>query len=844
MPIRQILTIYFDLIAVQHDLLYFIKVKIVILIETHHTSPLMKKLLLLLLLLSISTYAQKEKFNHGWFFRVDSANTWSGDKILLQKPKPVTLPHDWSIDFPFDLNSPSGNRGAALRGGLGLYEKSFTLPKDDLGKNIFIIFDGVYMNSTVTINGHTLGTRPFGYISFEYDLTPFLKFNGEENTLTVRVENKQPNSRWYSGSGIYRNVWLDKRGPIYVKNWGTYLTTPKISSENANVHLETQIVTTKFPKNPILRTSIFSPSGVLVHQSEKVIPKYTGTQTLEEDFNIKTPILWDTEHPHLYRAVSEVVNEGKILHTYTTTFGIRDFRFDKDFGFFLNNKTVKIIGASMHSDLGALGTAINVSAMQRQLKILKGMGINGIRTTHNPPAPELLDLCDQMGFLVMDETFDAWTWDKENTPFNYNLYFADWHERDLSDHIQRDRNHPSVILWSIGNEIPEQYGENDNVGTAITKDLVAIVKKYDTSRPVSAGLNMTENTNNLYRANALDVLGINYHHKQWKDLGKTLFPGNKPFILAEAVSALASRGHYDMPSDSIRRWAGFTTERPGGNKDFTVSSYENASVPWGSTNEEAIKLLLKYPKLSGMFLWTGFDYLGEPTPYPFPARSSYFGIVDLAGFPKDSYYLYKSIFTKENVLHILPHWNWIPGQKIDVHIYFNNANEVELYLNGKSLGKKSKQGDDLFVRFNGLTFEPGTLKAVTRKNGKKVMESIKQTAGKAYKLHVEAEQTVLLKGGEDLGFVKISVLDKNGILVPDACPQLHFKVKGTGSIAALDNGYEADLEPFSNKEFRKAYNGLALAIIRTGEDIGDLLLEVEAEGLKPALLKLKVVGAK
>lgn len=799
-----------------------------------------KKLLLIPLLLgSLSFHAQKEKFNQNWTFRVDTSNTWDDATILQKTPQSVHLPHDWSIDLPFDKESPSGNRGAALRGGLGFYEKKFTLGKEDKGKNIFIIFDGVYMNSTVTINGHTLGNRSFGYISFEYDLTPFLKYNGEENKLTVRVENKQPNSRWYSGSGIYRNVWLDKRGSVYVKNWGTYITTPQISKDQASVQIETQITTQKYQKDLVLKTSIYSPKGDLIQQLQKSIPKYTGTQTLQEQFNIRQPLLWDTQTPQLYKAVSEIYSGEQLLHTYTTPFGIRDFHFDQQKGFFLNGKPLKIIGASMHHDLGALGAAVNVRAMERQLQMLKSMGINGIRTTHNPPAPEWLDLCDKMGFVVMDETFDVWTWDKENIPFNYNLYYEDWHERDLRDHILRDRNHPSVILWSIGNEIPEQHGGNDNVGTQITKDLVQIIKKYDTTRPVSAGLNMTENHNNMYLAQTLDVIGINYHHWQWKDLGNSLFPGDKPYILAENVSALATRGHYDMPSDSIRRWAGFTNKRPGGNKDFTASSYENVSAPWASTNEEALKIFLKYPKLSGMFLWTGFDYLGEPTPYPFPARSSYFGIIDMAGFPKDSYYLYKSIFTQDKVLHILPHWNWTAGQKIDVHVYFNNADEVELFLNGKSLGKKSKQGDDLFVRFNNLTYQPGTLKAISRKNGKKVMESIKKTAGEAYQLIAEVDRNTLKKGGEDLGFVKVSVVDKNGILVPNTHPEIHFNITGNASIAALDNGYQADLEPFSNKKYRKAYNGLALAIVRAGMEKGEATLTIESNGLKPAVIKIK-----
>lgn len=774
--------------------------------------------------------AQKIKFNDDWKFKVDTSNNLN-EKALEAKPwRTLNLPHDWSIEQPFDVHSPSGNRGAALRGGLGMYQKEFQLTPADKDKNVFIVFDGVYMNSTVWINGQALGTRPFGYISFEYDLTPYLKFNGEKNVLLVRVENKQPNSRWYSGSGIYRNVWLDKRGKVFVKNWGTYITTPKVSKNEALVNIETKLIAAS--TQPVkLETILYDRNNKVIKTLSKNLTVKNGEQTVLQQVTLANPDFWSVEKPHLYKAVSRVISNGKEQHRYTTGFGIRDFYFDQQKGFFLNDKHVKIIGACMHHDLGALGAAINVRAMERQLQILKSMGINGIRTAHNPPAPELLDLCDKMGFIVMNETFDVWTWDKENTPYNYSLYFKEWHEKDLTDHVIRDRNHPSVFMWSVGNEIPEQRGgDKDTIGRKITRDLVNIIKRLD-DRPVTAGLNNTENTNNMYRSGALDILGVNYHHWQWKDLGTELFPGNKPYILAENTSALATRGHYDMPSDTIRRWAGIKDVAEKGNPDYTVSAYENASAPWASTNEEALKLFLKYPYLSGMYLWTGFDYMGEPTPYPFPARSSYFGIIDMAGFPKDSYYLYKSIFTKENVLHILPHWNWTPGQVIDVHVYFNNADEVELFINNKSVGKKSKQGDDLFVRFNGLTFESGTIKAISRKNGKTIMETLKHTAGKPYKLVAEVDRKTIHADGEDLAFVKISVVDKDGNLVPDADNMLHFKLSGNGEIRALDNGYQADLEPYTNKSYRKAFNGLGLAIIQSNKQKGKIALQISSEGL-------------
>lgn len=794
---------------------------------------------ILMLLSCHKASAQKEKFNDNWFFRVDTSNSLDVKAVCKKPAVAVTLPHDWSIEQPFDKYSPSGNRGASLRGGLGIYEKKFVLDNSDKGKKIFIIFDGVYMNSTVSINGHTLGTRPFGYISFEYDLTPFLKFDGEQNEIVVRVENKQPNSRWYSGSGIYRNVWLDKRGQVYVKNWGTFITTPVVQEKNAVVNIQTKIEAERRLKNTWLKTSVYDQNGRLLISVPDSIGAQNGETQIETQFNIKDPKIWSPEHPYLYSIVSEVMQGENLLHKYTTGFGIRTFHFDQETGFYLNGKPLKIIGACMHHDLGALGAAVNESAMRRQLSMLKSMGINGIRTAHNPPAPEWLRLCDELGFLVMDETFDVWTWDKENTPYNYNLYFDDWHERDVSDHIVRDRNHPSVIMWSVGNEIPEQLGTGaDTIGRTITRNLVKIIKSLDTTRPVTAGLNFTNNSNNMYLSDALDIIGVNYHHHEWKDLGTKLFPGNKPYILAENVSALATRGEYDMPSDSIRRWAGFTEANPGGNPDFTCSSYENCSAPWASTNEEALKRFLKYPYLSGMYLWTGFDYLGEPTPYPFPARSSYFGIIDMAGFPKDSYYLYKSLFTKDNVLHILPHWNWTPGQTIDVHVYFNNADEVELFVNNKSVGKKTKEGDDLFVRFNGLTYQPGTLKAVSRLKGKKVMERIVKTAGEPYKLVAEVDRKTIQADGEDLAFVKVSVLDKDGNLVPHADHDISFDISGTGSIAALDNGSQTDLTPFTNKKNRRAFNGLALAIVRPSKEKGVITLKISSGNLQGDEVKI------
>lgn len=790
--------------------------------------------LMLLIITKLSTSAQDDriKFNDNWQFKLSPSNTPNDKELENAQWRNILLPHDWSIELNFDESSPSGNRGASLRGGTALYRKYFTLKKADKTKNIFIDFDGVYMNSTVWINGQKLGTRPFGYISFRYELSPYLKFGGEKNELLVRVENQQPNSRWYSGSGIYRNVWLVKTGKVHVDHWGTCITTPVVSHESAKINIQTKVRNSLLESaNTELKTMIFDPKGNLIKTLTSKLSISGGTLgNIDQELKIDRPQLWSPETPHLYKAVSHVFIGKQKMHEYTTTFGLRYFNFDVENGFSLNGKPTKIIGVCMHHDLGALGTAVNCRAMERQLEILKSMGINGIRTSHNPAAPEWLDLCDKMGFIVMTETFDVWKAIKENTPFNYNLYFDEWHKRDITDHVVRDRNHPSVFMWSIGNEIPEQHGgAKDTTGRAITRELVNIVHSLD-NRPVTAGLNHVSPENNMYLSRALDLVGINYHHKEYPNL-PAMFPG-QPLILAESNSALQTRGEYLMPSNEIRRWAGFTKAKNGGTPDLIASSYDNSTAPWASTYEEVLKPVFKYPYLSGFYAWTGFDYLGEPTPYPFPARSSYFGIVDMAGFPKDAYYLFQSLFTNETVLHIFPHWSWTNGQEIDVWAYYNKADEVELFLNGKSLGTKAKQGDELHVQW-AVKFEQGTLKAVSRKEGKVVAEKVINTAGTPAQIVLSADRYKIKADGEDLSFVTVTILDKDGNLVPKANNLLNFKLEGDAEIVALDNGLQTDLTPYSNKTSRNAFNGLALAIVKSKTKKAKVKLTVSGEGLLP-----------
>ncbi|MGZ8545713.1 MAG: glycoside hydrolase family 2 TIM barrel-domain containing protein, partial [Flavisolibacter sp.] len=603
-------------------------------------------------------HKSRVSFTNDWRFKLDSVQSYQNSSQADESWTALDLPHDWSIEGNFSREHAAGTGGGALPGGMGWYLKTFTVPAHQKHKRLYIEFDGVYRNSEVYLNGKLLGKRPNGYISFHYELTPHLKYGSEKNIIAVKVDNsKQPNSRWYSGSGIYRNVWLTMLDPVHIDLWGTFITTPVVNAKTATVNTRYTIVNNKGGTKKVRFTQrIISLDGgkdTMVLQQDLVLndPQYEGNATVQ----ITNPRLWSVEKPQLYKSITTISEGEYILDEYETFFGIRSFRFDGNKGFFLNGQPIKILGVCNHHDLGALGAAINTRAIERQLELLKAMGCNGIRTSHNPPAPELLDLADKMGFIVMDESYDMWA--KSKSPFDYSLDWDQWHKKDLEDFIRRDRNHPSVFMWSVGNEIYEQWGD-DSIGRVMARNLVSIVQSLDTTRPVTTANNFVTQWNHLINSNAFELIGYNYHHKQWADFKKD-HPGKK-LIITESTSALQTRGHYDKyPVDSIRRWPE-AWDKPftGGNADLTVSAYDHVSTPWGSTHEESVKILLKHDFISGMYIWTGFDYLGEPTPYPWPARSSYFGIIDLAGFPKDVYYMYQSVFTQKPVLHLVPHWNW------------------------------------------------------------------------------------------------------------------------------------------------------------------------------------------
>jgi len=778
---------------------------------------------------------QEVDFNKGWKFRLGDQAGWSSAELNDNTWSALDLPHDWSIEGKFDKNNPATVGGGALPGGTGWYRKQFQVPASAKGKYIAIDFDGVYRNSEVWINGHYLGKRPNGYIAFRYDLSKHLRYGGM-NTIAVKVDNaKQPNSRWYSGSGIYRDVKLLTANPIHVEQWGSYVTTPEVTEQSAKVQVELRVNANGKKQAAEIKTLILdAEKKVVASTSQKV--QLGGAAPFTTSLELKNPQRWSVEQPYLYTLQSQIIVDGKEVDRYDTPLGIRTFSFDQNKGFTLNGKEMKIRGVCMHHDLGALGAAFNVRAAERQLEILKSMGVNGLRTSHNPPAKALLELCDKMGFIVMDEAFDMWV--KKKSDFDYHLDWDKWHKKDLEDQILRDRNHPSVMMWSVGNEIPEQGGTGaDTSGRVITRELVAIVKNLDKTRPVTTANNNVEANNNLVLSGALDLIGYNYNHDKWKDFHKT-YPGQK-LIASETTSALQTRGSYDMKSDSARIWpVRWDLPLLTGNDDFSCSAYDNCYTPWGSSHEQTLQAFENNPVVSGMFVWTGFDYLGEPTPYTWPARSSYFGIMDLAGFPKDVYYLYKSAWTNEPVLHIMPHWNWKDGQEIDVISYYSQADEVELYLNGVSQGKKSKQGQDMKVMWR-LKYAPGELKAVSRKNGKTVLEKLIRTAGPAAKLELTADRGKINADGKDLSFVTVRVLDKDGNLIPDAANLINFKIEGDAKITAVDNGSPISHESFQ-ADHRKAFNGLALAIIKAGSKASKVTLSANSEGLQAASIQIEV----
>ncbi|MBX7171031.1 MAG: DUF4982 domain-containing protein [Pyrinomonadaceae bacterium] len=764
----------------------------------------------------------------------------------------LNLPHDWAIEGDFIRELP-GETGKRPFAGIGWYRKHFTVSNSDKGKQIYLDFDGAMAYPTVWLNGKFVGGWTYGYSSFRLDLTPYLQY-GKENVLSVRLENPPDSSRWYPGSGIYRNVWLVKTAPIHVGHWGTYVTTSQVSNFSANVKIQTTIENSSNSTSNILtQTKIFilGANGQKLGKAVAISDKNSITVTpllstnTEVNFQIENPRLWSVQNPNLYIAVTEIQQNGKIIDSYETTFGIRTIKWDAQKGFLLNGKRLYLQGVCDHHDLGALGSALNYRALQRQLEILKEMGVNAIRTSHNPPAPELLELADKMGFVVMDEAFDCWA--RGKTKNDYHLVFADWHEKDWRSQLRRDRNHPSVILWSIGNEIWEQGTPE---GHKIAVELSKIAHEEDPTRPTSAGANDTRSGYNGFQK-TVDVFGYNYKPLQYEKFRQE--NPNIPLFASETASTISSRGEYFFP---------VVDDKSKGLQDFQMSSYDLYAPPWATPPDWEFKGQDQNPFTAGEFVWTGFDYLGEPTPYdgktktmpnlieptlkkqietelankgeiPLLSRSSYFGIVDLAGFKKDRFYIYQARWRPDlPMAHILPHWNWAErvGQITPVHVY-TSGDEAELFLNGKSLGRKKKGQFEYRLRWDDVVYQPGELKVVTYKNGKKWAEDVVKTTNVAAQVSMKADRSNIKADGADLSFITVKITDKNGLMVPRSKNSIKFEVEGAGEIVATDNGDATDLSSFQSKT-RKAYNGMALVIIRSTKKGGVIKLKAVSDGLK------------
>ena len=765
---------------------------------------------------------ERQNFDNGWRFVLADSAQMSKTDYHDTHWRALNLPHDWAVEGDFLCSNPSGAGGGALPGGIGWYRKTFNLQKKQ-GERYFIEFDGVYMNARVYINGKEVGYRPYGYSSFEYDITPYLIAG--RNVVAVRVDNSdQPNSRWYSGCGIYRHVWFTKTADVHVKHWGVHVVANPDGRISVTADVESQGKAYK------VRNQVFDAQGRAV------------------GLKVRRPHLWSVDDPYIYKVRTQVLVGGKVVDEVWTNTGFRSFRFDAKTGFWLNGKNMKLNGVCEHHDFGCLGAVVNEDAMHRKLVRLKEMGVNAIRSSHNPPAPELLNMCDTMGLIVMDESFDMWH--RRKTQNDYARFFDEWHERDLADLILRDRNHPSILMWSIGNEVLEQWSYADadtltleqanlilnaghdastlakdgetSVNTLLADHLADIVRRYDTTRPITAGCNEPSPNNHLFKGKALDIVGFNYHHQWIKDVPKN-FPG-RPFIMTESVSALQTTGFYTMPSDSVIKapkewWLPYT------DPSFKCSSYDNMHASWSSTHEETWDVVKHTPYVGGQFIWTGFDYIGEPTPYSYPARSSYFGIIDLAGQPKDVYYMYQSEWTNRPVLHLFPHWNWLDGEQIDMWCYYNQADEVELYINGKSQGVRRKADSHQYHVMWRVTFEPGEVKVVARKDGKEVRQQTIHTAGQPHHLQLSIDYQ-----GKNTTFVKVEVVDENGSRCPWAENQVFFDTDAT--IIGVDNGNQTSLERFKDNK-RKAFFGRCFVVLD-----GHGTLKAKSYGLPTATIKL------
>ncbi len=764
-----------------------------------------------------------------------------------QQWETVNIPHDWAIKGPFDGSNDlqkvqivqngekeasvkSGRTGGLPFVGVGWYRNKFTAPAFGKNKRAVLLFDGAMSNPYVYVNGKEAGHWAYGYNSFSIDVTNYL-VEGKENTLAVRLENKQESSRWYTGAGLYRNVHLIITEEVSIPVWGTYVTTPEVNTDFAKVKIKTKVESLTLKQSGLrLQTTIVDAKGQVRAETSSILLA-TDHMEFEQNLIVKNPVLWSPETPVLYKAISKVYDGDRLKDEYSTTFGIRTFKFEAGKGFSLNGTYRKFKGVCNHHDLGPLGAAINVSALRRQLTLLKDMGCDAIRTSHNMPAPELVKLCDEMGFMMMVESFDEWKARKVSN--GYSHLFDEWAEKDLVNMIHRDRNSPSVILWSIGNEVPDQSTKG---GNKIAKFLQDICHREDPTRPVTAGMDRINDAIANNFASILDIPGFNYKPMLYDNANGKLPQG---FILGtETASTVSSRGVYKYP-------VAFAKMKMY--EDNQSSSYDFEFCNWSQIPDDEFAKQDDLGYVIGEFVWTGFDYLGEPTPYDakWPSHSSYFGIIDLAGIPKDRFYLYRSNWNKEKpTLHILPHWTF-PGREGQVTPVFcyTNFPSAELFVNGKSMGKQTKNNSSAINRYrlmwNDVIYQPGSIKIVAYdENGKAMGEKTVKTAGKPDHLTLAPDRTSLAADGNDLAYVTVSVVDAAGNLCPDADNELSFSVTGEGGYKVAANGDATSLELF-HLPHMKAFKGMLVTTVQSSEKPGTMTLKVSGKGLKSAVLSLK-----
>jgi len=812
--------------------------------------------------LAVSQVRYNLLLDKNWKFTREDNPEFPQSSFNDDKWQTVTVPHDWAIYGPFDpyydLQSVAisqdgqkdalphaGRTGGLPFVGVGWYRLKLDIPQLTSGKKISILFDGAMSNANVYVNGKKVGNWPYGYNSFYFDITDYVEI-GKTNTLAVRLENLPQSSRWYPGAGLYRNVHLIITEDVHIPIWGTQITTPKVSKEFAKVELKTKI---NRPSNiPVERyslvTEIWNPNGMRILETRTPLNPFNDDFFLQEAI-IQTPRLWSPDSPEIYRAVSRLYDGETLKDEYTTTFGIRSLEIIPDKGFFLNGEKIMFKGVCNHHDLGPLGAAVNDAAIRRQLRILKDMGCNAIRTSHNMPAPELIKACDEMGFMVMPETFDEWKTPKMKN--GYNLYFDEWAEKDLVNLIRNYRNNPSVVMWCIGNEVPDQ---NKEEGNKLARFLQDICHREDPTRPVTNGLDQgkTVIANNF--AATMDVVGFNYrlfvYQEAYAKLPQQIILGS------ETASTVSSRGVYKFPVER-RSMAKY--------EDHQNTGYDLEHCDWSNLPEDDFIHQEDLPYCIGEFVWTGFDYLGEPTPYytDWPSHSSLFGIIDLAGIPKDRYYLYRSHWNKaERTLHILPHWTWPgrEGQVTPVFVYTNYPS-AELFINGKSQDIRTK---DLSVELNAsdteaareslerqkryrlmwmeTVYEPGTIKVVAYdSSGNAVAEKEVHTAGKPYRIELSADRTRISADSKDLSFINVKVVDKNGNLCPDASHKINFNVRGEGKYKAAANGDATSLELFHLPEM-SLFKGQLTAILQSTDKPGVMFLEASAPGVRGAKIEI------